>query len=220
MGAVDRILQLERDRKKREEERQKRQSAAFSVVMALPDEDRDSVLAQLIDAVEKAAKAVPGTKPKAVPTAKVNGASYVDMAEAFVQAHPEGTKTRQVGDGIGQDVSSVDGSLRQALKRGTIERRGRLWYPKAKGTAAKAGPRKKTIRDLIYEVYAIEKKDLGALGLYEALMKLKPDINRASVDGEINRMKAAKLLVQVGTGPNNGGLYALSNGGGQATAAN
>jgi len=226
MSAVDLILQQEREREQQEAERKKREDAAFSVVMALPAPERAAVLARLIKAFESAAAAAsakpPEAKAKAEP--KTNTQSFVDLAEAFVLAHPEGVKTRQVADGIGQDVSSVDGTLRLVVKRGSIERRGRLWFPKRKsnGVAAKAKPKKKTIRDLICEVYASEKRNLGALEMYEGLKRIKPDINRASVDGEINRMKNNKppLLVQVGNGPHGGGLYALSNDGGAAASAN
>lgn len=231
MSAVDLILQQEREREQQEAERKKREDAAFSVVMALPAPERAAVLARLINAFENAAAGSP-TKPVVVaatkpdPATKANTPSYVDLAEAFVLAHPEGVKTRQVADGIGQDTSSVDGTLRIVLnKRKTIERRGRLWFPKKKanGATVKAKPQKKTIRDLIGEVYAAsEKKHLGALEMYEGLKRIKPDINRASVDGEINRMKTNKppLLVQVGNGPHGGGLYALSNDGGAAASVN
>ena len=159
--------------------------------------------------------------------------TYVEKAAAFVRQNPEGVRTRDVAHAVGQDTSNVDGSLRMAKKRGLIERRGRMWFP-AGQAAPKAAPvapkpvatpismfaRKPMIRDLITEVFrANENAPLGASDIYHAILPMKPDINRASVDGEINRMKVATLLVKAGVGPR-GHLYALATNGGNQHAMN
>jgi hypothetical protein len=64
-------------------------------------------------------------------------------------------------------------------------------------------------------VLLAEKKPLGAGAIFAGVQKIKPDANKASVDGEIHRMKHEAnppLLIQAGVGENNGGLYALSEG--------
>jgi hypothetical protein len=96
-----------------------------------------------------------------------------------------------------------------------------MWFPKDSPQHPPA-PKKRTqtLRDLIYEVYAMEKGPLTAAAIFRGCQKLRPDVNRSSVDGEINRMRhVAKpaLLVQVGTGENGGGVYNVTNGGAQAT---
>ena len=230
-GVVDQIVQQERERRRLEEEAKKRQDAAYNVVMALPVDEQPAVVVRLLDAFAARGQREPAPKaaqsaPKAEPS--TNGAArretFVDKAEAFVLAHPEGVKTRQVADAIGQDVSAVDTTLRQVMeKRKTIDRRGRLWIPKGAPATHAAKKPKHGIRELIYEAFAAEKGPLSSAGIYRALQKLKPDINKSSVDGEINRMRyVAKpaLLVQVGMGENGGGLYNLTNGGGSTHTAN
>jgi hypothetical protein len=221
-GFVERIVQQEREAKLRKE-------AALRVVLALPPSERRQVLAELIlheeaegDDAPPKQRAVPASPPApaaAVPGAEGRRGTFTDMAAAYVLAHPEGVKTAEVGKAIGQDVSSVDGSLRQGLRRGTIARKGRLWVPAVTNGASRANgvakqpekPRKKTIRDLIEQVFASNgNKPLGVAALYDALTSLKADINRSSVDGEMNRMRLSNLLKQTGTGPNGGGLYKLA----------
>lgn len=199
MGVIDQILQEERDRKARED-------AAYAAVMALSRESRRSVLVRLIDAEE-------GTRP--TQTVRAQGGSFTDKAEAFVLSNPNGVRTRDVASAIGQDVSSVDGTLRQAMRRGNIRRDGRLWVPQG-GVPVREPkkeperrPRKPGHRDRITEVLVRAGQPLGVLAIFEALKEKFPDINRASVEGEIHRMKQAGLMHQVGIGANNGGLYAL-----------
>lgn len=200
--------------------------------MALSPAERRTVLVRLIEVIEREATTsqpesavVQLAPPVAVKTevaVVTRGPSYVDKAEAFVLSHPNGVRTREVAEGIGQDVSAVDGSLRIALnKRGTIERRGRFWFPKGKETAPPPKPEKKTIRDLICEAFAAEGRPLSAAELYEAIQRIKPDINKSSLDGEINRMKYhhPPLLTTADTGPHGGGIYKLTDGGGIAADA-
>ncbi len=177
---------------------------------------------------EEAGASKPANEPPKVESngaAKVetDGRSFVEKAEEYIRAHPEGVRTRDVAKAIGQDVSNVDGTLRILLKRGDIVRdqQNRKWYPASaplQKAETKPEPEKMTIRELIYAVFAVEKAPLGAAALYKGIQKMKPDINRSSVDGEINRMKKDKLLVAVGTAPHGGSLYNLTNGGGHAVS--
>ncbi len=226
MSVLDKIVEAERERQRLEDERRKQEDAAFVVVMALSKESQRALLVRLIDAQEVAS----GPKPKAKPASEngtkppkparepkaqaVDGkGTYVDRAEAFVLLHPEGVSTRQVADAIGQKISAVDGTLRQLLKKGTVERRGRQWFPMGAPVAPK--PKKPGIREDILAVYKAEKGPLSAGAIWRGVLKIKPDSNKASVDGEIHRMKHATtpLLEQVGVGENNGGLYALTSAG-------
>jgi hypothetical protein len=230
MNVVDQIVAEERERKKREEDKRRREDAAYDVVMALPEDGQRAVLVRLIDAaaVRREPSKSEEPKPSSAPKSQTNGAgrseTFVEKAERYVLLHPEGVKTRQVADAIGQDVSAVDTTLRVVMnKRETIERRGRLWFPKGTVNAEASKPKKNGIRELIYEVFAVEKGPLSSAAIYRGLQKLKQGINKSSVDGEINRMRhhsTPPLLVQVGTGENNGGLYALANGGAQTAATN
>jgi len=145
-GVVDQIVQQERERRRLEEEAKKRQDAAYNVVMALPVDEQPAVVVRLLDAFAARGQREPAPKaaqsaPKAEPS--TNGAArretFVDKAEAFVLAHPEGVKTRQVADAIGQDVSAVDTTLRQVMEF-YVERDTRpdKWYSrKADGTVRK-----------------------------------------------------------------------------------
>lgn len=55
---------------------------------------------------------------------------YTDRAEKYVLGHPEGVTCPEVARAIGQSAACCDGTLRQVAKaRGTIEHRGRMWYP-------------------------------------------------------------------------------------------
>ncbi len=215
MSVVERLVQEAREKQRRAE----RKEAARKAVLELSADDRRELVAELILLVEDEERqprpeAPQVTSVPAVPIATAPTKSFTDRAEEFVLAHPDGVKTREVADGIGQDVSSVDGSLRLVMKRGTITRKGRLWLPitkKANGAAKHEVPGRITIRDLINRVFASNgNTPLGAAALYEALKRLQPDINRSSVDGEMNRMRKENLLVQVGVGPNGGGLYQLA----------
>lgn len=231
VGVVERILEQAREAKRRKAEVYQaivslpvdaQREVVAAALNVLPVSAQRELLAELITKIEAAESSAPviaaanggaaSTSPAAVSsTAKQ---SFTDKAEAFVLARPAGVKTRDVADGIGQDVSSVDGSLRAAMKRGRITRRGRLWLPlpqKANGASKHEAPGRTTIRDLISRVFASNgNTPLGAAALYEALKRLQTDINRSSVDGEMNRMRKENLLVQVGVGPNGGGLYQLA----------
>ncbi len=226
MSVVERLVQEAREKQRRAE----RKEAARKAVLALAADDRRELVAEMILLIEEEERraGVPAATALTTNGASGNGAnghavvtpfekpqSFTDKAEAFVLARPQGAKTREVADGIGQDVSSVDGSLRLAMKRGRIARVGKLWVPvsslkKTNGASAPQQTRT-TIRDLINQVFASNgNTPIGAAALYEALRALKPDINRSSVDGEMNRMRKDNLLVQVGVGPNAGGLYKLN----------
>lgn len=201
MSVIERIVEQARKAKERK-------AAVLSAFRSLEASERREVLADLI--LEAEAEAQP-TAERAPSTNGQPGqsGSFTDRAEAFVLAHPDGVTTRQVADAIGQDVSSVDGSLRNAMKRGRITRTGRLWVPVASAETAKTP--KTTIRSLIERVFAEgDNKPLGAAALFEALKRFQPDINRSSVDGEMNRMRKDNLLIQVGVGPNGGGIYKLA----------
>jgi hypothetical protein len=220
MSDFNKIVEEERERQRLEDERRKLEDAAFAVVMRLSRESQRALLVRLIDAQEATSTPKPKAKPssdngpkppKATPETKGDGkATFVDSAEAFVLLHPEGVSTRQVADAIGQKISAVDGTLRQLLKRGTVERRGRQWFPKGAPVAVK--PKKPGIREDILAVYKADRGPLSAAAIFRGVQKIKPDANKASVDGEIHRMKHATkpLLVQAGVGENNGGLYALT----------
>lgn len=224
MSVVERIVAEAREAKRRKD-------AAVAAVLALPVDHQREVLAELIQHVEAQEAAKPATNGPDESAPK-NGASnqaghpnwksgtYTERADAFVLAHPEGVKTRDVAEAIGQDVSGVDGTLRILLKKGRVRRDGRLWLPPlptphgsngAAGTNGSASrPRRVTIREKIEQVYQVNRNTpIGASALFDALKLIDTAINRSSVDGEINRMKAADLLVQVGTGPHGGGLYKL-----------
>lgn len=205
MSLADRIVQQARESKQRKD-------AALAAVLALPLEQRREVLAELITRAE--AEETTSTAPKVVAgqagTPWESG-SFTDKAEAFVLAHPKGVSTRQVSGAIGQDVSSVDGSLRNASKRGRISRQGRLWAPVPFEEGGLPATDKLTIRDKINQVFGSNgNAPLGAAALTSAIHALYPDINRSSVDGEMNRMRNANLLLQVGVGPNGGGIYKLT----------
>lgn len=136
--------------------------------------------------------------------------TFIEKAEQFIRSQPQGVRTRDVAVAIGQDTKNVDGTLRILLDRGRIERRERRWFPVDSAPAVAEKP--KTIRDYIYEVFAA--RDDGSTGLtsadiFNGIQRLKPEISRASVDVEVNRMKAARLLSQVGSA-GRGGLYALA----------
>lgn len=200
-------------------ESKKRKAAVLQAFIALPQSEQHEVLADVIAHIEATDVATLRTAPvRAMPTGSPNQTqTFVERAEAFVLAHPDGVKTAEVSKAIGQDVSGVDGSLRQAVKRGRIERQGRLWVPAGRTLAAEEPTTKPqgriTIRDLIVRVYSENSNTpLGASALYEALQALQPDINRSSVDGEMNRMRTASLLKQVAVGQNGGGQYVLAPG--------
>jgi hypothetical protein len=214
-------------------------NTAAALIIALPREQRAGALSEMIAKIdlaeaEEAAASKPTNEPPKVasngapPVEKVetDGRSFVEKAEEYIRAHPEGVRTRDVAKAIGQDVSNVDGTLRILLKRGDIVRdqKNRKWYPaNAPAQKPETKPEKMTIRELIYAVFAVEKAPLGAAALYKGIQKIKPEINRSSVDGEINRMKKEHppLIVAVGTAPHGGSLYNLATGGGHAgTAAN
>lgn len=209
----------------------KRRRAADLIIESMSEEERREYIADWILRIEGAAPA-PQQQPSsaetnnAPPPPKGRRETFVDKAERCVLDHPEGIRTADVATGIGQDVKSVDGTLRHAAeRRGSIyyDKATRCWYPKGVRPSKKgeqpARGRRITIRDLIYQVFAAERRPLGALELYQCVQKIKSDINRTSVDGEINRMKKDKLLVRVGDGPNNGSLYNVTNGGGAHAAS-
>lgn len=217
VSVLDRIQQVH-EKKKRHENAV---SNVAKIVMALPSEERAAVMADIIALIDQTEAAEQDGLPRpavgtvGVPTIAVaedKPRLYVDLAFDFIKAHPEGVRTRDVAKAIGQDVSNVDGTLRTLLKRRLVERTNRKWYPaKSAPSQAESKPEKLTIRDMIYKVYSTEKGPLAASGIYKGCQKIKPDINRSSVDGEIMRMKAVRLLSAVGRAPNGGSLYALSN---------
>lgn len=201
-------------------ERKQRRNAALEAVRALPPQDRREVIAELIE-LERQAEPVPAKHrvvPQPAKTPAVKGQTFTDKAEAYVLGYPEGVDTAAVARAIGQDVSAVDGTLRQVMsKRGTIKRdRGRWWPTNAVlpalpdvGPPAEAPPRT-TIRNLIVRAFSDRSNaPLGTAQLFTDLQQLEPRINRASVEGEMVRMRKDKLLIQTGVGPNTGGLYKL-----------
>jgi len=217
VSIVDRIVQLEREKKNR-------QDAAYAVVRALPPDERRAVLARLID--DEESNAGSGVQPDAAPSPAaaspaqparptIPGNTYIEKAVAFIREHPEGVLTREVAEAIGQDTSNVDGTLRQAVSKKLVEHRERKWFPAPPVRLVKDKAPKKTIRDLITEVFMSDSNaPRGAAKIFQDVAKLKADINRASVDGEISRMKKEDppLIERVDTGTT-GWLYRLTNGG-------
>lgn len=204
MSIVDRIVEHERQKRNR-------QDSAFAAVRSLPVDERRAVLARLIEAEDQPDPelAVEPEPSSAHRTPPPSGTTFVDKAEAFVLAHPEGVKARAVGESIGQKRDSATGSLNQAAKRGSIVNRHGTWFP-VDGSRDPRGPStKKTIRQVIIEAFAAEKKPMGAKSLYEACSKIKKDIHVASVHGEINRMKHDRLLIKAGRGAR-GSLFSLA----------
>lgn len=223
--------------------RDKRRQVADTAIMAMSEEERRGFIADWLLRLESGNSKSSKTKgakryedkPAPAPASRTRGGTYVDNAERVVLDHADGIRTVDVGTAIGQDVKNVDGTLRQAARRQTIfyDKATRKWYPvsakhKVKADGAKGPPPKPKrvyIRDLVYQVYATERRPLTAMEVYHGIQKLKLDINRTSVDGEINRMKKDHLLVQVGVGANNAGLYNVTSGangvatGGTQTAA-
>jgi hypothetical protein len=165
------------------------------------------------------AKALPA-EPKAAPQKppKLTG-SYVDKAEAYVLAHPEGVETAQVGKAIGQKTMNADGSLRQVMNtRKTIERRDRKWFPLASDDYAPE-PGKQTIRTIIVNVFTAMKKPLDSTDIWEGAKRLVPTINRGSFENEMNRLRRDRLITALEgkQGKHGSGVYVLANGGTHAT---
>jgi hypothetical protein len=210
VSVIDRIVEQARESKRRKEN-------IIAAVAALSPEERREVLAELIlqaEADEAKTSSTPEKRPRARRRVAGPETTYTEKAEAYVLANPQGVKTVDVSKAIGQDASSVDGTLRNLMKRGRITRQGRLWVPvptKTNNVAAQPPrPERMTIRDRITQVFKDNgNKPLGAAELFEALKRVEPEINRSSVDGEMNRMRKDNLLVQAGTGPHGGGLYNL-----------
>jgi hypothetical protein len=149
------------------------------------------------------------------PSPKPTGGSYVDKAEAYVLAHPEGVTTPEVAKAIGQKTMNADGTLRQVMNvRKTIEHRDRKWFPKASDSYS-TEPVKKTIRSTIFAVFAAAKKPLDSMDIWEGAKKLTPDINRGSFENEMNRLRRDKLIVAVEGrhGKHGSGVYVVANGG-------
>lgn len=203
--------------------------AVVKVLAGVPADERLDVLTDAIDFIAKLdghdvvieAEAPPQPVAKAPPVAQ---RPYRDVALDYIRAHPEGVRTRDVAKATGQDTSNVDGTLRTLLSKGLISRdkKRRLWFPVPSAPKPHAKTERVTIREIINKVFAAEGGPLAANTIFKAAQKLKPEINRSSVDGEIMRMKAARLLNPVGRAPHGGSLYALSviNGGGAAVSAN
>jgi len=55
--------------------------------------------------------------------------SFVDRAAAFLRDRPAGARAVDVGMAIGQDPRNVGATLRNARRRGLVERRDGLWFP-------------------------------------------------------------------------------------------
>lgn len=213
MSLVNQIVQQAREKKARRE-------AAIAAVMGLPLDERRDVLADLIMLAEAEEQPVTAPKPQEPPTSASAGQkrrTYVDRAEALILASPNGLTTTEIARAIGQAPTNADGTLRQLLKRGTVERRDGKWYPVSVSSAPVVGakPKAKTLRGLITEVLTTANTPLGATDIFNGLVRLKPDAKRPSVDAELVRMRHDKLLVQKGVGANNGGLFVLANGGAQ-----
>lgn len=204
MNIIDRIAKQQR-------EKTNRQETAYAMVRDLPVDDRWAVLMRLIEAEQKAASASEPSRKEGPRAREVSDATYVEKAVMYVRSHPEGVRTKDVSHAIGQDPPNADGTLRQALKHGSIERRDRKWFPALRPTSVTDAPREKTIREVLTEVFTGRKEPLGASDIYHAAIKIMPKINHASVYGEINRMKTAGLLATAGRGPR-GDLYALATG--------
>ena len=203
----------------------------------LPLEQQRQLVADLIVRVEgaepprppdppKQEAKVPPAEPKVAPPPPPNppkpngGGSYVDKAEAYVLAHPEGVETPEVGKAIGQKTANADGSLRQVMNnRKTIERRDDKWFPKVSADAAEP-PARNTIRTKIINVFLAMKKPLDSTDIWEAAKRLDPNINRGSFEGEMNRLRRDKLIVAIEgkQGKHGSGVYVLANGGTHATA--
>lgn len=203
--------------------------AVVKVLVGVPADERLDVLTDAIDCIAKLdghevvieAKASVPEKAPAKPAAVAPQRPYVDVALDFIRAHPEGVRTRDVAKATGQDTSNVDGTLRTLLSKGLISRdkKRRLWFPAPSAPRPKTKSERVTIREIINKVFAAEGGGpLAANTIFKGAQKLKPEINRSSVDGEIMRMKSARLLNAVGRAPHGGSLYALSviNGGGHA----
>jgi len=184
----------------------------------LPIEEQRRMVTLLVVSVPPPPEAAEPESPRAAPPppkqAEPSGhGSYVDKAEAYVLAHPEGVETAQVGKAIGQTTMNADGSLRQVMKnRKTIERRDRKWFPAAD---APAQPSKNTIRTKIINVFLAMKKPLDSTDIWEAVKRLDPNINRGSFEGEMNRLRRDRLITAIEgkQGKHGSGVYVLANGG-------
>lgn len=173
--------------------------------MALDEDDREEVLAELIALVEQGSQA----RDKSDATTPEVDLSFTDKAEAFVLAHPTGVSTSQVGQAIGQKITSVDGTLRSLCKsRRTIERRDGRWFPAARPSSGKAPSH----RDAIMAVLMDSKRPLGAGEIIGFVQQAFPDRKRPSLESEIHRMRGDKILGEMGTN-GRGALYGLLIGG-------
>jgi hypothetical protein len=158
------------------------------------------------------------SEPSSVPPREGKG-TYVDQAEEFVLSHPEGVTTTEVAEAIVQPPNNADGTLRQVMKtRKTIERRDDKWWP---ATTPKVETGRRTIRTTIVEVFvAAGGASLDASEIWQGLLKIQPEIKKASVENELNRMRKEKLLRPDGPGRNKGSAYRYypPNGGAHAAA--
>lgn len=195
--SIDQILQHVRERERQVEQ-------LIATLAALDVDVRRSVLVALI-AFEEKNDGPLRQQPQRGSSGRQR--PYSDDVEEFVRAHPEGVRAKDVAEAKQLRPAAASRSLRHASRRGTIELRDRLWFPTTKPPQK---TERVTVRALIYRVFAGNQGPFGAMALYESLKQIQPNIRRGTVDGEIGRMKRDNLLVQVGSGENNGGLYALT----------
>lgn len=153
---------------------------------------------------------------------------YVDRAETFVRAHPEGVTTAEVSKAIGQKSKNADVSLRCLLKRGSVERRARKWWPlnsqntvgSSETRSSEATELRHSVRELILEVLAREESDpLSASAIYHKIKELHPKAVKGSIDGQIFHMRKKGLIFAAGSN-GRGSLYALSRGGSRIEGQN
>lgn len=179
----------------------------------------DLLLVDPEESTEPTTSATDGSVPASTVTANISNTeeekSYVDKAEAFVLAHPGGVTTRQVADAIGQPTPAADSTLRQVLRRGTIERRDRLWCPNSHKPSTRA---RRTIRTMIFEVLDSAGKPLDSSAIWSGVQQLDPQMNRPSWENEMNRLRKEKLIKAIGLiGKNGSGIYQRSEAPKEAT---
>ncbi len=201
---------------------ERRREFLLRAVSSLGANDRRLVVTDLLllDEADDGEPVV-GSKPKPPTSDATDGATTeqgnprerrgtsVDRVELFVLAHAEGVTTREVAEATNQEMPNTDNALRQAVKRGTIERRDNKWFPAAKKPSASG---RRTIRTVIIEVMDASDGPLDSTDIWQAALKIEPKLVRGSFENEMNRLRKERLIKSVGTGGKHGSaLYVRSN---------
>ena len=142
------------------------------------------------------------------------GPTYADRAEAFVLAHPDGVVLEEIASAVGQEEARARDTLRFVCRhRRTIVKvaKGR-WAPVA-GAKVERPP---SCRKAVLTVLS-DGQPRATSEIYEIVVQVLPDVSRASVATEINRLKRDEVITIRGEGLHGPRYVIVDAGSGTAT---